>query len=152
MSNTLLNCMIQCYNIHYSLHNIKRLAKYKVQQRKTIVTMSLIIFMCHRQDMLVVDSKSYRKPHSSSVESARFSCSPAIKGQHNWIVVASDTMVDINGKTISTCIFGWWHSSLLHKANRVICFINHFCSHKRQLKRQPDSSASPTRVHPSNFI
>lgn len=52
--------MIQCYKIHYNLHNLRRLAKYKVQLRKAVDTMSLIIFMCRRQSMLVVDSKSYQ--------------------------------------------------------------------------------------------
>ena len=50
--------------------------------------------------------------------------SAATRGQYGK-VLASDTMVDINGKANTTCIFGWWSLGYLHKASFILYFPKH---------------------------
>ena len=57
--------------------------------------------MCHRQNMLVVDSRSLTKPHSTELTCTFEYAAPHV-GVSTNNVLASDTMVDINGKTITT--------------------------------------------------
>ena len=49
----------------------------------------------------------------------------ATRGQYGK-VLASDTMVDLNGKANTTCLFGWWSLGYLHKASFILLLRNHF--------------------------
>ena len=102
MRQVLLHRMIQTYNFHYKLHS-SRLAFYKVQHSGIKVAVSLHhLHVPQAKNMLVVDSKPYTKPHSSSEHPATGKMLQQGGSEPYKMELASDTLWTLSGITLIT--------------------------------------------------